>query len=267
MNRTSLIEQIKLKKSFLCVGLDTDLTKIPPHLLDFEDPIFEFNKQIIEATHDLCIAYKPNIAFYERYGAKGWNALEKTFNIIPKNIFTIADAKRADIGNTSTEYAKAFFEKMDFDSITLHPYMGADSVVPFLQFDEKWAIILTLTSNKGSQDFQMLRLENGMPIYEQVLRTSMTWGTPENTMFVIGATHEEIFTEIRRICPHHFLLVPGVGAQGGDLEKVCRYGLNKDIGLIINSTRQIIYASNGVDFAEKAREEALKVQKHMEQYF
>lgn len=267
MNRTSLIEQIRLKKSFLCIGLDTDLDKIPPYLLDLEDPIFEFNKQIIDATHDLCIAYKPNIAFYERYGARGWTALEKTCKHIPKNIFTIADAKRADIGNTSTEYAKAFFEQMDFDSITLHPYMGEDSVGPFLQFKGKWAIVLALTSNKGSYDFQMLRLENGMPLYEQVIRTCMTWGTHENTMFVIGATHEEMFAEIRRICPDHFLLVPGVGAQGGDLEKVCKFGLNKDIGLIINSTRQIIYASKGVDFAEKAREEALKVQKQMEQYF
>lgn len=264
MNRQNLIEQIKFKKSFLCIGLDIDLSKIPAFLLENEDPIFEFNKQIIDATHDLCVAYKPNIAFYEQYGIKGWEALSKTLKIIPKNIFTIADAKRADIGNTSAAYAKAFFENLNFDSITLHPYMGSDSVKPFLDFKGKWAIILALTSNQGSVDFQLIESKNNLPLYETVIRTSMEWGTDENTMFVIGATHEKMFADIRKICPNHFLLVPGVGAQGGDLTAVCKYGMNKDVGLLVNSTRQIIYASNGRDFAEAARFEAIKIQKQME---
>lgn len=266
MNRHQLIQEIRTKKTFLCIGLDIDLEKIPPHLLAFEDPIFEFNKQIIEATHDVCVAYKPNIAFYEQYGNKGMIALERTLQHIPKNLFTIADAKRADIGNTSTAYAKAFFQNYTFDSITLHPYMGEDSIKPFLAFDDKWAIILALTSNTGSKDFQFIKGSDNIPLYEKVITTSMKWGNIDNTMFVIGATHEEMLIEIRKICPNHFLLVPGVGAQGGNLDKVCQYGLNSDIGLLINSTRQIIYASKEKDFAQKAREQALLIQKQMAQY-
>jgi len=250
------------------VGLDTDLTKIPPHLLDEEDPIFTFNKAIIEATEDLCVAYKPNIAFYESYGVKGWEALRKTWEILPKDCFSIADAKRGDIGNTSKMYASAFFDQtnsgMSFDSITIAPYMGKDSVTPFLEFEDKWAIVLALTSNPGSLDFQNFKDDKGKQLFEEVLDKVNTWGTDEQIMYVVGATRGEGFIKIRAHAPNHFLLVPGVGAQGGSLEDVCRYGMNKDCGLLVNSTRGIIYASQGLDFADRAREEALLLQKQME---
>ena len=265
MNRKQLIQQINQKKSYLCVGLDTDIAKIPPHLLKYKNPVLEFNKQIIDATHDLCVAYKPNIAFYEQYGAKGWETLEKTVNHIPEKIFKIADAKRGDIGNTSNMYAKAFFETMPFDSITVAPYMGEDSVKPFLEFKDKWVIILGLTSNKGAQDFQFLK-SNKKPLFQNVIEKCMQYGTADNTMFVIGATKEAYFEEIRKFCPDHFFLVPGVGAQGGDLQKLSQYGMNKDCGLLVNATRSIIYASNGKDFAEKAREEAVRMQNEMKLY-
>ncbi len=265
MNRQELIEQIQQKKSFLCIGLDVDITKIPTHLLAEEDPIFEFNKQLIDATHHLAVAYKPNTAFYEAYGIKGWKALEKTINYINENypeIFTIADAKRGDIGNTSTMYAKAFFEDLNFDSVTVAPYMGSDSVEPFLAFENKTTILLALTSNKGGFDFQGLKTEND-ELYKEVLKTAITWKNSENLMFVVGATKAEYFSTIRKIVPDHFLLVPGVGAQGGNLQDVCKYGLNKDCGLLINSSRGIIYAGKGKDFAIKAQEEALKLQQEM----
>ena len=267
MTTQQLIEQIKIKKSFLTVGLDVDLNKIPKHLLAFEDPIFEFNKAIIDATHDLCVSYKPNTAFYEAYGIKGWFALQKTIHYINENypeIFTIADAKRGDIGNTSSMYAKAFFEDLNFDSVTVAPYMGKDSVEPFLAFENKHTIMLALTSNEGAFDFQTLNVD-GKELYKQVLETSKTWKNAENLMYVVGATKAEYFTEIRKIVPNSFLLVPGVGAQGGSLSEVCKYGMNTNVGLLINSSRGIIYASNGTDFAEKAREEAMKIQQEMEQ--
>ncbi len=268
MTRQDLINQIKEKKSFLCVGLDTDITKIPEHLLADEDPIFAFNKAIIEATEDLCVAYKPNIAFYESYGVKGWQSLQKTWEILPKNCFSIADAKRGDIGNTSKMYAQAFFDQhvsgMGFDSITIAPYMGKDSVTPFLEFDNKWAIVLALTSNEGSKDFQNFTNSDTKQLFEEVIDKVNTWGTPENLMYVVGATRGEGFIKIREHAPDHFLLVPGVGAQGGSLADVCKYGMNKDCGLLVNSTRGIIYASKGKDFAEKAREEAIKLQQEME---
>ena len=267
MTTQQLIEQIKIKKSFLTVGLDVDLSKIPTHLLAVEDPIFEFNKAIIDATHDLCVSYKPNTAFYEAYGIKGWISLQKTINYINDNypeIFTIADAKRGDIGNTSSMYAKAFFEDLNFDSVTVAPYMGKDSVEPFLAFENKHTIMLALTSNEGAFDFQTLNVD-GKEMYEQVLETSKTWKNSENLMYVVGATKAEYFTEIRKIVPNSFLLVPGVGAQGGSLSEVCKYGMNTNVGLLINSSRGIIYASNGTDFAEKAREEAMKIQQEMEQ--
>lgn len=267
MNRQELVEQIKEKQSFLCVGLDTDITKIPEHLLEDEDPIFSFNKAIIEATEDLCVAYKPNIAFYESYGVKGWQSLQKTWQIIPKSCFSIADAKRGDIGNTSNMYAQAFFDEaasgMGFDSITIAPYMGKDSVTPFLDFEGKWAIVLALTSNEGSKDFQNFSNAHGKHLFEEVIDKVNTWGTPENLMYVVGATRGEAFLKIREHAPDHFLLVPGVGAQGGSLQDVCTYGMNKDCGLLVNSTRGIIYASKGRDFAERAREEAQKLQKEM----
>ncbi|MFH7014878.1 orotidine-5'-phosphate decarboxylase [Flavobacterium sp. FlaQc-47] len=266
MTTQQLHEQILLKKSFLCVGLDPDLTKIPPHLLETEDPIFEFNKAIIDATHDLTVGYKPNTAFFEAYGIKGWMSLQKTINYINENypeIFTIADAKRGDIGNTSSMYAKAFFEDLNFDSVTVAPYMGKDSVEPFLAFENKHTIMLALTSNEGAFDFQTLTT-NGKELYKQVLETSKTWKNSHNLMYVVGATKAEYFTEIRKIVPDSFLLVPGIGAQGGSLSEVCKYGMNDKIGLLVNSARAIIYASNGTDFAEKAREEALKVQQEME---
>lgn len=263
MNRLELVQQMKQKKSLLCVGLDTDITKIPKHLLTTEDPVFEFNKAIIDATQDFCVAYKPNLAFYEAQGIKGWNSLIKTMEYIPKNIFTIADAKRGDIGNTSTQYAKAFFEAMNFDSVTIAPYMGRDSVEPFLQFKNKWAIVLALTSNEGAYDFQYFKNDERKPLFQEVLEKVASWGSEDNLMFVVGATKTEQLKEIRNIIPNHFLLVPGVGAQGGSLEEVCTLGLNKDYGLLINASRQIIYASSGEDFAERAREEARKLQEEM----
>ena len=263
MDKQQLITQIKQKQSFLCVGLDTDIKKIPTHLLELEDPIFEFNKQIIDATKDFCVAYKPNIAFYESRGVSGWNSLQKTLDYIPNDIFTIADAKRGDIGNTSNMYARAFFENMNFDAVTVAPYMGSDSVTPFLEFDGKWAILLALTSNKGGLDFQTFKNENGKQLFEQVLEISQTWGTDENMMYVVGATRAEQLSDIRKIIPNHFLLVPGVGAQGGNLREVAKYGMNQDCGLLVNSSRGIIYAGNGTDFAEKAGNEAQKLQQQM----
>jgi len=265
MNKQALIAQIQQKKSFLCIGLDVDLTKIPTHLLSEEDPIFEFNKQIIDATHHLAVAYKPNTAFYEAYGLKGWAALGKTIDYLNKNypeIFTIADAKRGDIGNTSTMYAKAFFEDLNFDSVTVAPYMGSDSVEPFLAFENKTTILLALTSNKGGLDFQGLKI-NGNELYKEVIKTALTWKNSENLMFVVGATKPEYFEEIRKIVPNHFLLVPGIGTQGGNLQEVCKYGLNKDCGLLVNSARSIIYAGNDVNFAKAAQLEALKLQQEM----
>ena len=267
MTTQQLIDQIKIKKSFLCVGLDVDLNKIPKHLLELEDPIFEFNKAIIDATHDLVIAYKPNIAFFEAYGIKGWMSLQKTINYINEKhpeIFTIADAKRGDIGNTSSMYAKAFFEDLNFDSVTVAPYMGKDCVEPFLAFENKHTIMLALTSNEGAFDFQTLQV-NGKELYKQVLETSKTWKNSKNLMYVVGATKAEYFTEVRKIVPDSFLLVPGVGAQGGSLQEVCKYGMNDTVGLLINSSRAIIYASNGTDYAEVARAEALKIQQEMEE--
>jgi orotidine-5'-phosphate decarboxylase len=265
MTTTQLVQQIKQKQSFLCIGLDVDLSKVPPHFLSLEDPIFEFNKAIIDATHDLCVAYKPNTAFYEAYGLKGWQSLEKTINYLNEKyplLFTIADAKRGDIGNTSTMYAKAFLADLNFDSITVAPYMGKDSVEPFLAFEDKHTILLALTSNEGAFDFQTKTIE-GEALYKSVLKTSKTWKNSQHLMYVVGATKADYFKEIRQIVPNSFLLVPGVGAQGGSLSEVCQYGMNEEVGLLINSSRAIIYASNGLDFAAQAREEALKVQQEM----
>jgi orotidine-5'-phosphate decarboxylase len=265
MTTQHLIKQIQLKKSFLCIGLDVDLTKIPQYLLEVEDPIFEFNKAIIDFTHDLCVSYKPNTAFYEAYGIKGWQSLQKTINYINEkypDIFTIADAKRGDIGNTSSMYAKAFFEDLNFDSVTVAPYMGKDSVEPFLAFENKHTIILALTSNEGAFDFQTKKID-GKELYKTIIEISKTWKNSENLMYVVGATKAEYLKEIRKIVPENFLLVPGVGAQGGSLQQVCKYGMSENIGLLINSSRGIIYASNGKDFAQKAREEALKMQREM----
>lgn len=265
MNRTELVAAIFRKKSFLCVGLDTEFSKIPTHLHSSDDPIFEFNRQIIDATRDYCVAYKPNLAFYEAMGLPGWMALNKTIDYIGKQHLIIADAKRGDIGNTSRMYASAFFERMQCDAVTIAPYMGQDSVAPFLDFPGKWAIVLALTSNPGSQDFQREWLEDArMPLWEKVLLKTSEWGTAENLMFVVGATHPEAFIRVREIIPHHFLLVPGVGAQGGDLSSICQYGLNPDCGLLVNASRSIIYASGDADFAQKAREEAQKLQQEME---
>ncbi len=266
MTTDQLIQQIRQKKSFLCIGLDVDLTKIPQHLLQLDDPIFEFNKAIIDATHDLCVSYKPNVAFYEAYGIKGWQSLQKTIQYINENypeIFSIADAKRGDIGNTSAMYAKAFLEDLNFDSITVAPYMGKDSVEPFLAFENKHAILLALTSNEGAFDFQTKNIE-GKDLYKVVIETSKTWKNAHNLMYVVGATKAEYFAEIRKIIPNSFLLVPGVGAQGGSLSEVCKYGMNENVGLLINSSRGIIYASNRNDFAKKARAEALKMKQEME---
>ncbi|SIS48889.1 orotidine-5'-phosphate decarboxylase [Belliella pelovolcani] len=265
MNKAALFQQIQKKQSFLCVGLDTDLSKIPAHLLVLNDPIFEFNKQIIDATADLAVAYKPNIAFYEALGAKGWESLKKTLDYIPQEIFTIADAKRGDIGNTSGLYAKAFFEQMDFDSITVAPYMGIDSVKPFLAFEDKWVILLALTSNEGSADFQLTESKSGKPLFQEVLEKSQSWGNTDNMMYVVGATRGEKIAEVRAIVPDHFFLVPGVGAQGGSLEEVAKYGMNASCGLLVNSSRGIIYASKGQDFANAAREEAKKLQQEMKE--
>jgi orotidine-5'-phosphate decarboxylase len=265
MTTQQLVSQINQKKSFLCIGLDVDLNKIPSHLLKLEDPIFEFNKAIIDATHHLCVAYKPNTAFYEAYGIKGWQSLEKTINYLNEKhpeIYTIADAKRGDIGNTSTMYAKAFFEDLAFDSVTVAPYMGKDSIEPFLAFENKHTIMLALTSNEGAFDFQTQKIE-GKELYKQVLETSKEWENSENLMYVVGATKAEYFKEIRKIVPTSFLLVPGVGAQGGNLQDVCKYGLSENIGLLINSSRGIIYASKNEDFAEIAAVKALELQVQM----
>ncbi|RAJ13241.1 orotidine-5'-phosphate decarboxylase [Olleya aquimaris] len=267
MTTQQLTDQIKKKKSFLCIGLDVDLNKIPKHLLDTEDPIFEFNKAIIDATHHLCVAYKPNTAFYEAYGIKGWKALEKTIQYLNQNhpdIFTIADAKRGDIGNTSTMYAKAFFEDLAFDSVTIAPYMGKDSVEPFLAFKNKHTILLALTSNTGAFDFQTKSID-GKELYKQVLETSKTYQNSENLMYVVGATKAEYFSDIRKIIPNSFLLVPGVGAQGGNLQDVCKYGMSDNVGLLINSSRGIIYASNKEDFAQAAANNAKALQQQMEE--
>jgi orotidine-5'-phosphate decarboxylase len=267
MNRTALFEQIKKKQSYLCVGLDTDPEKIPAHLHSFPDPVFEFNKQIIDATHEYCVAYKPNIAFYEALGAKGWESLEKTLKYIPENILTIADAKRGDIGNTSTLYAKAFFQQMNFDAITVAPYMGEDSVKPFLQFKDKWVILLAHTSNAGSADFQLIESKaTGRRLYEEVLVRSQQWGSVDQLMYVVGATQTEKIASIRALVPEHFFLVPGIGAQGGDLELVSRFGMNKKCGLLVNSARSIIYASGGKDFASAAQMEARKIAEEMKGY-
>ena len=303
MTRQELFENIKKKKSFLCVGLDTDITKIPQHLLKLEDPVFEFNKQIIDATKDFAVSFKPNMAFYETQGAKGWISLEKTINYINElspDFFTIADAKRGDIGNTSKMYAKAFLENLNFDSITVAPYMGEDSVTPFMEYKNKWVILLALTSNSGAHDFQLNEMYStfekgidvnsplekgidvnstfekgidvnsplekgarGIELYQQVLAKSKSWSTPDNMMYVVGATKAEMLTDIRKIVPESFLLVPGVGAQGGSLEAVAKFGMNKQCGLLVNSSRGIIYASTAENFAEKAREEAMKLQVEM----
>jgi orotidine-5'-phosphate decarboxylase len=266
MTTQQLLEQIHIKKSFLCIGLDVDLNKIPKHLLQTEDPIFEFNKAIIDATHHLCVSYKPNTAFYEAYGLKGWKALQKTINYLNDKhpeIFTIADAKRGDIGNTSTMYAKAFFEDLAFDSVTVAPYMGKDSVEPFLAFKDKHTIMLALTSNQGAFDFQTKTVD-GKELYKQVLETSKSWVNAENLMYVVGATKAEYFAEIRKIVPNSFLLVPGVGAQGGNLQDVCKYGMSDNVGLLINSSRGIIYASTNEDFAQAAATKAKDLQQQME---
>jgi orotidine-5'-phosphate decarboxylase len=266
MNKKELIDQIRIKKSFLCIGLDTDISKIPKFLLEFEDPVFEFNKRIIDSTKDLCVAYKPNIAFYEAMGAKGWESLKKTVDYIPKDIFTIADAKRGDIGNTSKKYAQTFFSTYNFDSITVVPYMGIDSLMPFLNFKNKWTIVLGLTSNEGSNSFQNLALKNGKKLYQEVIKVSSEWGNSENMMYVVGATKANDLKQIRKTLPKYFFLIPGIGAQGGDLKEVINNGINQDIGLLINSSRGIIYAGNLENFDLKSREEALKIQQEMSKY-
>ena len=266
MNRQQLIEQIKTKKSFLCVGLDTDLKKVPQHLLNDNDAIFTFNKNIIDATAKYCVAYKPNLAFYEAFGVKGMIAFEKTVNYLNKyypDHFIIADAKRGDIGNTSKMYARTFFEEYDVDALTVAPYMGEDSVTPFLGYEGKWVILLALTSNKGSNDFQLTTSPDGERLLEKVIRTSRKWGNDDNMMFVVGATQGKMFEDIRKVAPDSFLLVPGVGAQGGSLEEVCRYGMTKDCGLLVNSSRGIIYASSGEDYAEVAGQKAKELQEQM----
>ena len=266
MNRQQLIHQIFTKKTFLCVGLDTDISKIPEHLKNETDPIFAFNKAIIDATAPYCVAYKPNLAFYESYGLKGMMAFEKTIQYLKNQYpthFIIADAKRGDIGNTSKMYAQTFFEEYDLDSVTVAPYMGEDSVKPFLEYNGKWVILLALTSNKGSHDFQLTEDKSGERLFEKVLKKSQEWGTPENLMYVVGATQGRMFEDIRRIAPEHFLLVPGVGAQGGSLQEVCKYGMTKDCGLLVNSSRGIIYAGKGTDFAEAAARKAREMREEM----
>ncbi|MCF2506777.1 orotidine-5'-phosphate decarboxylase [Dyadobacter sp. CY107] len=269
MTYEALFEQISQKKSYLCIGLDTDIRKIPAHLNKAADPVFEFNKQIIDATADFCVSYKPNIAFYEASGVRGWESLQKTIEYIPKSHFTIADAKRGDIGNTSGLYARTFFDPsasgLDFDAVTVAPYMGSDSVTPFLEFENKWVILLALTSNPGSGDFQRLEVD-GKPLYEHVLKTSQIWAGPDRMMYVVGATQAAEFEKIRTIIPDHFLLVPGVGAQGGNLEELSRFGMNKHCGLLVNASRSIIYAGNGDDFAQKAKQEAQLLQQEMAVY-
>lgn len=264
MTRKELVHQIKKKQSYLCVGLDTDLGKIPSHLRNLEDPVFEFNKQIIDATHEYSVAYKPNIAFYEALGPAGWVSLQKTLQYIPKECFTIADAKRGDIGNTSALYARAFFQQMNFDAITVAPYMGEDSVTPFLQVEGKWVILLAHTSNTGSSDFQLLESKStNRKLYEEVMIRAQTWATPEQLMFVVGATQADKIKEIRALAPDNFFLVPGVGAQGGDLKMISVNGMNKDCGLLVNSSRAILYASSEENFAEAARKEAISLQGSM----
>lgn len=263
MTRSELFAQIQQKSSFLCVGLDPDLEKIPSHLRSEPDPIFSFCKAIIEETADFSVAYKPNVAFFEALGAKGWETLAKVAEVMPKDTFTIADAKRGDIGNTSKLYAKAFFESMNFDSVTVAPYMGQDSVTPFLEFENKWVILLALTSNVGSLDFQLIEDKTGKPLYQSVLKKSQEWGSPENLMYVVGATRGELIGEARKAAPEHFFLVPGVGAQGGSLSDVARFGMNSSCGLLVNSSRGIIYASGEKDFAKAARAEAHKLQQEM----
>lgn len=267
MTREELFSQIKKKQSYLCVGLDTDLQKIPKHLLKLSDPVFEFNKLIIDATHEYCVAYKPNIAFYEALGPKGWESLQKTLDYIPNDIFTIADAKRGDIGNTSALYAKAFFEQMNFDAITVAPYMGEDSVKPFLSFTNKWVILLAHTSNSGSADFQLMESKvSGRKLYEEVIYKSQQWASPDQLMYVVGATRADKIGEIRKLAPDYFFLVPGIGAQGGDLKAVSKVGMNSQCGLLVNSARAIIYASDGLDFDKSARKAALQVQQEMKNY-
>lgn len=266
MNREQLIKEIFDKKSFLCVGLDIDLNKIPKHLLDEDDPIFVFNKAIIDATAPYCVSYKPNLAFYECYGIKGMIAFERTINYLKEHYphhFIIADAKRGDIGNTSCMYAKTFFEEYNLDALTVAPYMGEDSVKPFLEYKDKWVILLALTSNKGSQDFQLFTSKDGQKLFERVLEKSQQWGNEDNLMYVVGATQGSMFSDIRKYAPNHFLLVPGVGAQGGSLQEVCKYGMTSDCGLLVNSSRGIIYASQQKDFAEKAAENAKELQQQM----
>lgn len=266
MNKQQLIENIRTKRSFLCVGLDTDLKKIPQHLLKEEDPIFAFNKAIIDATSPYCVAYKPNLAFYECFGLKGWVAFDKTVRYIKEHYpdqFIIADAKRGDIGNTSAMYARCFFEELDIDSLTVAPYMGEDSVTPFLQYKDKWVILLALTSNKGSHDFQLTEDKDGVRLFEKVLRTSQQWASDQQMMYVVGATQGRLFEDVRKIAPEHFLLVPGVGAQGGSLEEVCKYGMTKDCGLLVNSSRGIIYADSTENFATAAGQKAKELQQQM----
>lgn len=264
MTRQQLFDKIKEKESFLCVGLDPDLDRIPAHIKKMDDPIFEFNKRIIDATGEYAVAYKPNIAFFEALGSKGWESLERTMEYMPKEFFTIADAKRGDIGNSSKMYAKAFFENMDFDAVTVAPYMGEDSVAPFLEYERKWVILLAATSNASSFDFQELLVDNNSEkLYERIIRKSQDWSNPNNLMYVVGATRKESLFKVRSIVPNHFLLIPGVGEQGGDLNHVSRYGMNKQCGLLVNSSRGIIYAGSGEDFAEKAGEAARKIQQQM----
>ncbi|MGQ0739650.1 MAG: orotidine-5'-phosphate decarboxylase [Bacteroidota bacterium] len=265
MTRQQLIQHIREKKSYLCVGLDTDITKIPKHLLNDPDPVFAFNKAIIDATRDLCVSYKINTAFYEALGVKGWQAMEKTVHYIGDEHFKIADAKRGDIGNTSDQYAKAFFETLPFDAVTVAPYMGEDSIKPFLQYEGKWAIVLGLTSNKGAGDFEMQEAGDGL-LYEKVLKTVSSWGSPENLMFVVGATQADSFINIRKLTPHHFYLVPGVGTQGGSLKEISEKAMTDDCGILVNSSRAVIYASDKEDFAEKARAMAIEVRQEMKSY-
>jgi len=262
MNKQQLIDTIKQKKSFLCIGLDTDLNKIPAEYREFENPIFEFNKMVIDATKDIAVSYKLNLAFYESFGMKGWEELEKTVNYIPKGIFRIADAKRGDIGNTSAQYAKAFFEAMPFDAITVSPYMGSDSVKPFLGFENKWVIILALTSNPGSADFQMQKINNEF-LFEKVIKTASGWGSSENTMFVVGATHPGMFLTIRKLIPNHFILIPGVGAQGGNIDDIGKNALNKDIGVLVNVSRAILFPDSTAQFPNKCRLAAKEYQQQM----